>query len=93
MVEVPISPSEAIRVEGLQPDRRRRNDLRITLPDGRVVLAHGRRPAEVGWEVYFEDESNVIGGTTLGASLALLMGYKFGGDDPEWLDRFVDAVS
>jgi hypothetical protein len=92
-VEIPISPSETIRVEGLQHDRRRSNDLRVTLPDGRVILAHGRRPAEGGWEVYFEDESDFVGGTTLSASVALLMGWKFGTEEPEWLDRFDDALS
>jgi hypothetical protein len=91
-VEVPISLNETIHVEGLQRDRRRRNDLRITLPDGRVVLAHGRRPTEGGWEVYFEDLSDIVGGTTLSASIALLMGWKFGGEEPDWLDVFDAAV-
>lgn len=92
-IEIPISPSETIRIEGLQRDRRRRNDLRITLPDGRLILAHGQRPAEGGWEVYFEDHSDVIGGTTLLASVALLMGHKFGEEFPEWVDHFDEEVS
>jgi hypothetical protein len=92
-VEIRISPSETIRVEGLQQDRRRGNDLRITLPDGRVILAHGRRPTDGGWEVYYEDDSDFVGGTTLSASVALLMGWKFGTEAPEWLDHFDEAVS
>jgi hypothetical protein len=92
-VEVHISPGEIIRVEGLQRDRRMRNDLRILLPDGRVVLAHGRRPTEEGWEVYFDDQSEVIGGTDLGTSLMYLMGYEPWVDEPpDWLDHFMDAV-
>ena len=91
-VEIPISPTETIRVEGIQRDRRRSNDLRITLPDGRVILAHGRRPDE-GWEVYFEDHSDVVVGLGPGASVAVLMGWDFRSEEPEWLDRFNDALT
>jgi hypothetical protein len=92
-VEIPISAEETIRVEGLQRDRRRRSDVRITLPDGRVLLAHGRHPVEDGWEVYFEDGSDVIGGLPLGASVARLMGWAYADAAPVWLDRFDDEVS
>ena len=95
-VEVPISPDEMIRVEGLQRDRRRRNDLTIILPDGRVIRAHGRSPAEDGWEVYFEDESETIIGDNLVASLARLMGYKRYWDEngrPDWADRLSEALT
>jgi hypothetical protein len=96
-VEVPISPDGVIRIEGLQRDRRRRNDLRIILPDGRVIRAHGRGPAEDGWEVYFEDESETIIGDNLVASLAHLMGYKRywdeDGDRPDWTDRLSKALA
>jgi hypothetical protein len=92
-VEVEISPGKTLRVEGLQWDRRRRNDLRITLPDGRIVLAWGRRPAEQGWIVELADHSNSTGGLDLGDSLAFLLGYDLAFEDPpEWLDRFMAAV-
>jgi hypothetical protein len=71
--------------------------LRITLPDGRVIVAHGRRPAEEGWEVYFEDRSGHVSGTSLGTSLADLFGYENyleeGDEGPDWLDRFLRAIS
>ena len=93
-VEVEISPGRTIRVEGLQCDRRRRNDLRITLADDRVLLAYGRKPEEEGWEVYFEDGSDAIVGTDLGTSVAELLGFRLAFDDPpDWLDRFMEAVS
>ena len=81
-VEVEISPGKTIRVEGLQRDRRRRNDLRITLADGRIAFAYGRRPAEEGWVVELADESNFVGGTDLGSSLAFLLGYELAWEDP-----------
>lgn len=89
-LEVPLSGREVIRVEGVQRDRRRRNDLKITMPDGRVFLAHGRRVKEPGWEVYPEDESDAVGGDTLGGSLVYLLGFGDHGEGgPEWLDRLV----
>lgn len=91
-LEVPISEGEVIKVEGLQRDSRRRSDLRITLPDGRVILAHGRRPNDT-WEVYFEDHSDAVGGAVLSTALALLMGNKFGEEFPEWVNRFDDVLS
>lgn len=91
-VEIRISPTETIRVEGLQRDRRRQSDVRITIPDGRVILAHGRRPEDT-WEVYFEDGSDAVGGAGLSMAVALLMGWKFGTEPPEWLDRFDEEMS
>jgi hypothetical protein len=91
-VEVQISEGGVIRVEGLQRDRRRSSDLRITLPDGRVILAHGRGPDDA-WEVYFEDRSDAVGGAGVSMAVALLMGHKFGQEEvPEWVDRFDDAL-
>jgi len=94
IIEFEILPGEVIRIEGLQRDRRRRNDLRITLPDGCLVFAEGRKPAELGWVVFLQDESNFTGGLNLGRSLAYLMGWNPGhADEPEWVDRFLEAVS
>ena len=93
-VEISTSGGRAVLVEGLQRDRRRRNDLKITLPDGRVFLAHGRRPNEDGWEVYPEDESDCIIGANLAESLAFLLGYNAWNDKgPDWLDDFAAAVA
>jgi hypothetical protein len=94
-VEVLISPGEVIRVEGLQRDRRRRNELRITLPDGRVLLAYGRRPEEDGWEVVAKGGSNALGGDTLVSSIACFMGYDgfWLGGGPEWLQRLSDRLA
>ena len=92
-IEFEISPGEAIRVEGLQRDRRRGNALRVTLPDGRIVVAEGRRPAEAGWVVVLEDESDFIGGLNLAESLAVLMGWRLAmEEEPDWLDRFLAAI-
>ena len=80
---------EVFRIAGLQIDRRRSNDLTITLPDSRTVRAHGRRPGEEEWEVYFEDKSGSVVGTDLGTSLADLLRK----DDPYgWGERFVGAL-
>jgi hypothetical protein len=92
-VDFEISPSELIRVEGLQGDRRRGNDLRVTLPDGRAAVAEGRRPSEPGWVVVLEDDSDFTGGLNLAESLAVWMGWRIGIEEaPEWLDRFLAAL-
>jgi hypothetical protein len=92
-IEVRVMGDAVVRVEGLQRDRRRRNDLRITLPDGRVPLAHGRRPSEAGWEVYPEDESACVLGDTLVDSIAYMMGYEPWEDQgPEWRPRLAEAL-
>jgi hypothetical protein len=93
-VEVAISPGQFVRVEGLQRDRRRLNNLRITLPDGRVALGIGRRPEEDGWEVYWEDDSGTVLGSDFIDCFACLLGYEIWEDQhPEWLDRLGEAVA
>jgi hypothetical protein len=92
-VDFEISPGEVIRVEGLQRDRRRGNDLRVTLPDGRAAVAEGRRPSEPGWVVVLDDKSDFTGGLNLAESLAVLMGWRIAmEEEPEWLDRFLAAL-
>jgi hypothetical protein len=92
-LEVPISGKRVIRVEGLQKDRRRSHELRITLPDGRVILAYGRRTWE-GWETFFEgDESSCVTGSPFRGNIALLLGYRRADDGPDWIDRLSDAIA
>jgi len=92
-VDFEIAPGKAVRVEGLQLDRRRGNDLRVTLPDGRTATAEGRRPTEGGWVVVLDDETDFIGGLNLGESLAYLMSWDPDEEPPEWVDRFLIEVS
>jgi hypothetical protein len=94
-VEFEIAPGEIVRVEGLPRDRRRGSELAITLPDGRSVVAEGRRPAEEGWVVALADGSDFSGGLNLGEGLALLMGWRGPGveDEPEWVSRFLAAIA
>ena len=93
-IEIAVSNGGVLRVEGIQRDRRRRNSLRITLPDGRIFLAHGRRPLEAGWEVYPQDRSDCIVGDTLADSLAFLLGYNpWNGEGPDWMDDFAAALA
>ena len=89
-----ISPGELILIDGLQRDRRKRNEVRITLPDGRVLEAEGRRPEEEGWFVAFEDGSDAVGGLNLADSIGVLLGWKIGlTERPDWLERFEEAVA
>ncbi len=92
-VDFEIAPGEWIHVEGLQIDRRRGNELRVVLPDGRAAIAEGRRPAEDGWVVVLDDHSDFTGGLNLGESLAYFLGWELGRDElPEWVERFLIAV-
>ena len=50
-------------------------------------------PAEAGWVVVLEDESDFIGGLNLAESLAVRMGWRLAmEEEPDWLDRFLAAL-
>lgn len=79
--ELPLDDGRAIRVEGWNPDLRRRQGLRVVLPDGPVVLVEGRGE---GWFVRMEDDEPNCAGGELTACVAVVLGWW----DDQWPDEW-----
>jgi hypothetical protein len=83
--EIVIAEGGLVRVEGWIPDRRYSQDLRVTLPDKRVLGVEGFR---YGWFVWREDdESNLAAGELTGCIAAVL-----GWWDETWPDEWPEWV-
>jgi len=67
-----------------------RREHRLTLDDGRVIVAEGSGDS---WFVYMEDDpDNCSGGMLDGLVVAELLGYTHNDDYPEIYDQWVEQI-
>lgn len=66
---------------------------RHRLPDGRVLLVHGRL-SDGSWELELEGEPNAqIVGRPLNSAVAELIGYHVAQEEwPDWMDQLVARI-
>ncbi|HXQ78350.1 MAG TPA: hypothetical protein VN797_09080 [Gemmatimonadaceae bacterium] len=81
--ELPVGDGSSVLVDGWIPDMRYSQDVRVTLPDGRILRIEGFR---YGWFVWMDHDPHNMAGGELTGCIADVVGSWDENQPDEWPD-------